>query len=612
MSHIFSVASENRKTFLLLFLLTAIGAFIRIYGLGEWYYYSDEMWHVYVARQPGLRYVFDTNLMVDGHAPLPYFIWHYLLLLWDNPWMARLPSLISGIFLIPLGYMAGERLFKDRNFGLFAAFFFAFSSIFVLQSQVVRGYTLMMMFAVLAIWSIACYRDCPRARYLIGYFFSIFGAVLSEFAIAPLAPLLALALLYVILKHHGNRADRIVIFTLMHLLLLAFMLWFCHQLETVGHFRNTALLGPGNHLLSLNTIISIFSNLIASLIYANMVLPLSLYTNLIPAITMTVWILLIWMGFVECIRLRAWIYPGIALIFAATTLLLYVLNLLPLDMPRRNIGYTLVLMPIVFVSLHTLVSHPLLARLRLNQTKIIIIALTLCTLPYIITGDRYRKFFDEEFQVSLKDRSALLAHLKQYAKPGDIIVTDWLSDLYFQEINPQTPVSISSGTARYDGYRLPIYYAQMDYRTDPFALTPYDVSEMLKAINSAGGLAKVKLVWFVTIDDTYIRNHTVSSRHLLLLHKIFATNYENRKFKDRLSVYAIQQQHVADAVRTALPQQAFTTVIPPPCIEKKNRDCLSIIAIPVPIETISKLFLSGIRYEDLREIYYETKGIPKF
>ena len=168
-------------------ILMLAGAFVRLYGLGAWDYYYDEMWHVYVARQPTLADIFYTNLTEDGHPPLLYFIWHYLLGLWNNPWMARLPSLACGILCIPMGYALGKKLFATQNGGLFAAFFMTFSNLIIEQSDVVRGYTPMLLGCMIAIWSVYRYRETSRLIYVLIYFLSLSTALLCEFPAIPVA-----------------------------------------------------------------------------------------------------------------------------------------------------------------------------------------------------------------------------------------------------------------------------------------------------------------------------------------------------------------------------------------------------------------------------------------
>ena len=45
---------DKRNITIAIILLMIAGAFVRMYGLGEWDYYHDEIWHVYVAKQPTL------------------------------------------------------------------------------------------------------------------------------------------------------------------------------------------------------------------------------------------------------------------------------------------------------------------------------------------------------------------------------------------------------------------------------------------------------------------------------------------------------------------------------------------------------------------------------
>ena len=215
-------------------LLTLIGGFVRLYGLGIWDYSTDEIWHYYVSRQPSAAGVFYTDLIVDGHPILPYLIWHYLLPLWDDPWMAKLPALIAGIITIPLGYPLGKELFGTKGGGLFAAFFMAFANLLIEESDVVRGYALMIPCAMAGLWCALRYRHTPWLYYLLLYFMAMGLALLCEFSAIPVTVFTALYLLYGIYRQPKPRLLAFSCWAAIHLALLAYLLWFVAMLRNYG------------------------------------------------------------------------------------------------------------------------------------------------------------------------------------------------------------------------------------------------------------------------------------------------------------------------------------------------------------------------------------------
>jgi len=132
------------NTFLYLTLLCFVAIYIRVLGVGAYYYSSDELQHVDIIMGPTLADVLQFSRF-ETHPPLGYILRHYWILLSDAPWFTRSFSLIFGIALIPIYYCIGRTL-NSRFTGICCATLVAFSYGCIIQSYIVRDYTIFLFF----------------------------------------------------------------------------------------------------------------------------------------------------------------------------------------------------------------------------------------------------------------------------------------------------------------------------------------------------------------------------------------------------------------------------------------------------------------------------------
>ncbi len=136
---------------LILVILTAIGAGLRLWHLGAQSLWLDEGATVALARMPWQHFVW---VWWHGEACLQttYFL---LMRVWvlgglNETWL-RLPTAVFGIASIPLLYVVGRRL-GGISVGLAAAALLAFSPAHIYLSQEARSYTLAILLVLLATW----------------------------------------------------------------------------------------------------------------------------------------------------------------------------------------------------------------------------------------------------------------------------------------------------------------------------------------------------------------------------------------------------------------------------------------------------------------------------
>ena len=198
---------------LIIFSIITIGAlFVRFWGLSNFDFNDDEIWHLVVANQDSLWDVIQYNFREEVHPPLSYIIWHYMLEISRNDLWLRMSSVIPGILLIPSAYIFG-RAYIGKAAGYFLAFLFAFGSVPIATSTTIRAYSLLMLALIWAAIFIHRYRfgdAAKRDKSLIGYFVATIVAV--ELSHSAALTILSLGLLlFVQTLQEKNKRDFILV-----------------------------------------------------------------------------------------------------------------------------------------------------------------------------------------------------------------------------------------------------------------------------------------------------------------------------------------------------------------------------------------------------------------
>jgi hypothetical protein len=148
----------------------AVGAFLRFYHLGTVMFWEDEPLHqVRIAYQP-VPFIASHN----NSSALSTLLVHFLLFLGRTEFAARLGSAVCGVLIIFVIFVAGRRMFSARE-GLMAAAFVAVSPYLIQFAQCSRGYSLLVLLALLSLYYF--YRNSrearPRFRFLFGLFMAL-------------------------------------------------------------------------------------------------------------------------------------------------------------------------------------------------------------------------------------------------------------------------------------------------------------------------------------------------------------------------------------------------------------------------------------------------------
>lgn len=168
----------QRRPWIVVAALLAAGLVVRLLLVrGIW---VDEAISIDQAQMslPGMLQDLREN---DVHPPL------YFVVLWLSSrafgygeLAVHIPSIAAGIALVPAMFLAGREVF-DRRTGLVAAGLAAFAPLVVWYSQEARGYALLMLLAVVAVWAQAMVLRDGRARYWAAYGAATIALVYAEY-----------------------------------------------------------------------------------------------------------------------------------------------------------------------------------------------------------------------------------------------------------------------------------------------------------------------------------------------------------------------------------------------------------------------------------------------
>lgn len=150
---------------ILLIILTALSALVRLWKLGTWSFWADEVFSVQDAMK------FPDQLTIN---PLIYILINKTTSIFGiSEWSARFGPCIIGILSVPLIYWFANTMFSAKT-GIIAASLLAFHPWHIFWSQNARAYSMSFLFAGLA--SFLFFQAIERDS--IGYIISAFLATL--------------------------------------------------------------------------------------------------------------------------------------------------------------------------------------------------------------------------------------------------------------------------------------------------------------------------------------------------------------------------------------------------------------------------------------------------
>ncbi len=130
----------------LILAITLLGAALRIYKITEWSLWDDE---VYTIRD---AYALTDPIFKNPEYPISFYFARLAIYWWGPvPGAIRFFPCLFGILAIPILYFLSRRIFGDWA-SLLAAFILAISPWHLYKAQNARGYTLLLLLALISMW----------------------------------------------------------------------------------------------------------------------------------------------------------------------------------------------------------------------------------------------------------------------------------------------------------------------------------------------------------------------------------------------------------------------------------------------------------------------------
>lgn len=198
-------------------------------GLSDFYYNSDEAWHLVIASQKTVADVIDYNFRNEIHPPLSPLIWHFMLKISDNILWIRSASYIPSILIIPSVYYLG-RLYIGRAAGFAMAMIAAFGVFSISFGNAVRAYPLMVLALVWAGIFVYKYINTQQKKYVVYYFILAFIAIELVHSAAFMLFVYATMLMWGAYKNKAKSAFAAI--TIGHIFLAVCLVWYIYTVKS--------------------------------------------------------------------------------------------------------------------------------------------------------------------------------------------------------------------------------------------------------------------------------------------------------------------------------------------------------------------------------------------
>lgn len=145
-------ASDKRLDYILLGIILAVAAVLRLWKLGQVPFMHDEFSALLRTRFDNFHDFIQQGVLPDSHPiGVQLFLWGWVKLFGMNELWVKLPFALMGVGSIYLIFLIGRQWF-NRKVGLFSAAFFAVSQFTVFYSQLARPYAAGLFFVLLMAW----------------------------------------------------------------------------------------------------------------------------------------------------------------------------------------------------------------------------------------------------------------------------------------------------------------------------------------------------------------------------------------------------------------------------------------------------------------------------
>jgi 4-amino-4-deoxy-L-arabinose transferase-like glycosyltransferase len=136
---------------ILLILAVALAGVLRVQKLGNSLGHDEAYTLEAFASQPYQRIV-TSYAAPNNHILHTLLVRFAVRMLGKENWTARLPAFFAGVLSVPIMFLLGRHLFACSSAGLIAAWLLALSPVHISYSQVARGYSLLLLMAILSLY----------------------------------------------------------------------------------------------------------------------------------------------------------------------------------------------------------------------------------------------------------------------------------------------------------------------------------------------------------------------------------------------------------------------------------------------------------------------------
>lgn len=382
-----------RHAFLILIAIMLVAAIIRVWYVQGLHLSPDEGWHVYLSDHSSLAQMITHAYSEDAHPPLSRIFFSLLLHIDRSELLLRFVALIFGVAAIPIYFTIGRYL-AGETFGLICAFFIAIWQGPLIQSLLIREYTMLLFFLGLTLYTAMRFWD---ARDDSNHWLRWYGV----------SALLALATQYSAVMVIFAAGSAIGIGLLIRKDFKRLMMWGAANAVLAALFIANGLY-HASHITGWTP-----------LIYDPVMLPMG-FMILIPYLTGWPYI----SGFLFFIFGLDWLIKRckpLALFFLilwTTAIALHILELYPFNPNRHSIYTIAAVLPCIAYAFYGMA--PTL--MRYINAKLLAAGVTLI----MIAGVPFYLDFDNpnEFVPSEKTYHALIEHLKKTSAKDDVFIMD--------------------------------------------------------------------------------------------------------------------------------------------------------------------------------------------
>ncbi len=224
-------------------LILWLALVLRLWGLSDHNIWWDEGYTVWLARMP-VPQIIETTAY-DVHPPGHYLLTRgWLLLMGDDEWTLRFPSVFAGVLTVALAGGFG-RMIGRRRTGVLAAAFVALSGFAVIWSQEIRMYSWATALTLAAMWAAARFWRSNGWRSWLAYVLASAAALLTIYLSAMALVVTNVGFLWFWWRD-GRSRDRFLRWAAAQVTVLALCApWLSYALPRMHSWSSSAPLAPG-------------------------------------------------------------------------------------------------------------------------------------------------------------------------------------------------------------------------------------------------------------------------------------------------------------------------------------------------------------------------------